>query len=327
MTDNELDRMDHSYDVVVIGGGAAGLNGALMLARSRRTVLVIDGGQPRNAPAEGVHGLLGHDGRPPGQLLARGREEVRRYGGHVVNGRVVSTHQDGADFSVTLQDGRTVRARRMLVATGLVDEFPDIPGLEERWGRDVLHCPYCHGWEVRDRRIGVLATSDRVVHQALLFRQLSEDVTVFLDGLVLDPEPLAELVAREITVVADPVDALEIIDDAIAGVRLDDDIVVPCEVVAVQTRMAARADFLGGIGLLPEEHPMGVGTWVPADNFGRTRVPGVWVAGNVTDVMAQVGASAAAGASAGAQINADLVAEETRAAVAARAGRASALRV
>ena len=170
------DQLGDSYDVVVAGGGAAGLSGALMLARSRRSVVVIDAGAPRNAPAAGVHGFLSQDGIRPGELLERGRDEVRRYGGQVVPGEVGTVTREERGFTVTLATGRAVRARRLLVATGLADELPDIPGLRARWGRDVVHCPYCHGWEVRDQAIGVLASGPLSVHQALLFRQLSADV-------------------------------------------------------------------------------------------------------------------------------------------------------
>src|SRR4051812_2274907 len=149
--------MDERYDVVVIGGGAAGLSGALALARARRRVLVIDAGEPRNAPAGHVHNYLGREGTPPAELLAAGRAEVGGYGGQVSGGRVTGAERtDDAGFRVGLDDGRTVRARRLLVATGLVDQLPDVPGLGDLWGSDVLHCPYCHGWEVRDRAIGVL---------------------------------------------------------------------------------------------------------------------------------------------------------------------------
>jgi thioredoxin reductase len=300
------------WDVVVVGGGAAGLNGALMLARSRRSVLVVDAGQPRNRPAEGVHGLLGHDGLPPSVLLERGREEVRRYGGVVVQGEVLGADRDDDGFTVRLANGRALRARRLLVATGLVDELPDVPGLRERWGRDVLHCPYCHGWEVRDRAIGVLASGPRSVHQALLFRQLSEDVVYFANGTGPEPEETELLAARGVRVVDEPVVALEVADDRLEGLRLGDGTVVARDAVAVATRMVARAAFLTDLGLHPLEHPSGTGEHLPAEATGQTDVPGVWVAGNVTDLTAQVGASAAAGASAGAQINADLVMEEAR---------------
>ena len=314
------DQIRDAYDVVVTGGGAAGLNGALQLARSRRSVLVVDAGQPRNRPAHAVHGLLGHDGLPPAQLLARGRDEVRGYGGEVVTGAVAAVRGDlDSGFTVALADGRTVRARRLLVTSGLVDELPAIPGLRERWGRDVVHCPYCHGWEVRDQAIGVLASGPRSVHQALLFRQLSDDIVYFRRETVLGDAEAVQLAARGIRVVDGEVSALVIADDRLAGVRLADGSVVPRQAVTVGARMTARAGFLADLGLKPSEHPSGMGVHIPADPAGRTEVPGVWAAGNVTDLFAQVGASAAAGALAGAVINADLVEEETRRAVEALA--------
>jgi thioredoxin reductase len=298
--------MRDSYDVVVVGGGAAGLNGALMLARSKRSVVVIDAGAPRNAPADGIHGLLGHDGLPPAELLRRGRAEVRGYGGEVVEGEVESAVPHGNGFTVTLTDGRTVGARRLLVTTGLVDELPDIPGLRERWGRDVVHCPYCHGWEVRDRPIGVISSGPMSVHQALLFRQLSDDVTFFTHTRPApEGDDAAKLANRGISTVDGAVAALDA-----DGLRLADGTVHPVGAVAVATRMVARAGFLEKLGLRPVEHPAGVGEHVPSEPGGRTDVPGVWVAGNVTDLTAQVGTSAAAGALAGAAINADLVNEE-----------------
>ncbi|WP_216217172.1 NAD(P)/FAD-dependent oxidoreductase [Amycolatopsis aidingensis] len=310
------DELRNSYDVVVVGGGAAGLNGALMLARSRRSVVVIDAGAPRNAPAAGVHGLLAQDGRAPAELLEQGRAEVRQYGGSVVSGEVATVAGQDAGFVVTLADGRLVRARRLLVTTGLVDELPEVPGLRQRWGRDVLHCPYCHGWEVRDRAIGVLAGGPMSVHQALLFRQLSADVIFFPHTR---PEPTAEeaeqLAARGIAVVPGEVASLETAGDRITGLRLGDGSLVEREVVTVAPRMVARAGFLTDLGLCPAEHPMG--EYIPTDRTGRTEVPGVWAAGNVTELSAQVGAAAAAGALAGAQINLDLVTEDTRLAVVA----------
>ena len=310
--------MNNSYDVVVIGGGAAGLNGALMLARARRSVLVIDGGQPRNAPATGVHGLLGHDGVPPGELLDRGRQEVRSYGSEIVTGEVEAAVRDGDLFTVSLADGRTVTGRRLLATTGLVDELPDVPGLKEQWGKDVVHCPYCHGWEVRDAAIGVLATGPLSVHQALLFRQWSDDLAFFAGG---GPQPSAEqreqLEARGIRIVEGDVASVEVVDGRIVGILLRDGELVRREVIAVSTRMVARAGFLAQLGLEPEPHPSGAGDYVPAEPGGRTAVPGVWVAGNVHDLRAQVGAAAAAGALAAAELNADLVMAETDAAVAA----------
>ena len=312
------------YDVVVVGGGAAGLNGALMLARSRRSVVVVDAGRPRNAPADGVHGLLGREGTPPAELLARGREEVLGYGGEIRSGEVAAVTRDGGRFTVTLTDGKTLSGRRLLVTTGLVDELPDIPGLREQWGNDVVHCPYCHGWEVRDRAIGVLATSPMSVHQAQMFRQLSADVTYFAHTTVPTADQVEELAARDIRLVTGTVAGIETDSGHITGVRMADGTVVARTTVAVATRMVARTGFLAGLGLRPVPHPSGMGEHLPADATGRTDVPGVWVAGNVTDLSAQVGPSAAAGANAGAQINADLIAEEIRLAVEGRRGAFSA---
>ncbi|HEX2274620.1 MAG TPA: NAD(P)/FAD-dependent oxidoreductase [Acidimicrobiales bacterium] len=311
------------YDVVVVGGGAAGLSGALTLGRARRSVLVVDGGEPRNAPASGVHGFLTRDGVNPSALLEAGREEVRRYGADLLDGRVASAERVEDGFVVTLDDGGSVGARRLLVATGLVDELPDVPGVRERWGRDVLHCPYCHGWEVRDQAIGVLASGPLSVHQALLFRQLSADVTFFSHTMPPPTDEQAEqLAARGIGVVDGEVASLEVVEDRLAGVRLGDGRVVGREALAVSPRMTARAGFLAGLGVRVVEHPAGVGEYIPSDATGRTDVPGVWVAGNGTDLAPRSVPPRRRAPAAAAQINADLVAEETRrAATAYRARR------
>jgi thioredoxin reductase len=286
-----------------------------MLARSRRSVLVIDAGAPRNAPASGVHGLLAREGTPPAELLAAGRAEVRGYGGRIETGEVTAARRTEDGFVVTLADDRRVWARRLLVTTGLTDELPNEAGLRERWGRDVLHCPYCHGWEVRDQAIGVLAGGPMSVHQALLFSQLSPDVAYFRRDTALTDEQAEQFAARGITVVNGEVASLVTIDDRLAGVRMRDGRVVARAALVVAPRMVARAGFLAELGLAAVEHPSGTGEHIPAGQAGVTAVPGVWVAGNVTDLTAQVGASAAAGAMAGAHINADLVAEDTRNAV------------
>ncbi|WP_345713994.1 NAD(P)/FAD-dependent oxidoreductase [Kineococcus glutinatus] len=327
---------DVLVDVVVVGGGAAGLAGATALSRFRRSVVVVDAGTPRNAPAQGVHNLLGRDGTPPAELLAAGRRELAGYGGRVVDGAVTGVRRVGvpapedpagagaaAGFAVELADGRELRARRLLVATGLVDELPDVAGLAARWGRDVLHCPYCHGWEVRDRAIAVLATNPVAVHVTQLWRQLSEDVTLVLHS---GPEPDAaqreQLAARGVEVVAGPAVEVLVEADRLSGLRLADGRVLACGAVATGTTLRSRADFLAGLGLHPVPWQVGehvVGTRIEAGPTGATAAAGVFVAGNVTDPVAQVGAAAAAGLTAAAALNADLVEEEVRRAVAARA--------
>jgi thioredoxin reductase len=316
------------YDVVVVGGGAAGLSGALTLGRARRSVLVIDARHPRNAPAAQVHTYLAREGIAPEQLLAVGRTEVTGYGGEIVEGAVVTAERlETGGFRVVLEDGSAAEADRLLVTTGLVDELPPVPGLAERWGRDVLHCPYCHGWEVRDQAIGVLATGPRAVHQALLWRQWTKNVTLFRHTA---PEPSAEeyeqLAARDIAIIDTPVAGLEVTEDRLTGVRLDDGRVIPCQALTVASRLTAQAGVLKGLGLTTTEQEIAgqvIGSYVPADPTGATEVNGVWVAGNVANLLDQVIGAAASGVRAGAAINADLIDEETRRAVEThRAGRA-----
>lgn len=306
------------YDVVVVGGGAAGLSGALTLARAGRSVLVVDDGRPRNAPAGQVHNYLGREGTPPAELYAIGRAEVAGYGGEVVDGRVSGARRDQDGFVVMVDDVE-VRARRLLVATGLVDELPDLPGVAEQWGRGVLHCPYCHGAEVRDRPIGILGTNPFAVFNALHWRHWSADVVLFLHEA---PEPTQEereqLTARGIRVVEGAVAGLVRDGDRLTGVRLVDGTLVDREAVVVSPRFTARAGMLAALGLEAEEQVRdGVpfASAVPAGPTGATVVPGVWVAGNVANPTAQVIVAAAAGLMAGAHINGDLVEEDTRRAV------------
>jgi thioredoxin reductase len=209
-----------------------------------------------------------------------------------------------------------VTARRLLAATGLRDELPDVPGLAERWGIDVLHCPYCHGWEVRDQRIGILATGPAAAHQALLFRQLSPHVTVLAHiPSELTPEQQEQFGAVGIGVIEGPVTGIEADDGGLTGVRLADGTRVSLDALIVAPRMTANAELLAPLGLTPTEVRMGeqvMGTQIEADPSGATSVPGVWVAGNLANIAAQVITSAAGGLTAGAAINADLAAEDAK---------------
>jgi len=310
------------YDVVVIGGGPAGLSAATALGRSRRSVLVIDSGEPRNAPAAHAHNVFTRDGTPPLELLAAGRAEVLRYGGEIEPGAVVDVRQTDDAFVVGLADGRSVAARHVVSATGLRDVLPNVPGLAERWGKDVLHCPYCHGWEVRDQPLGVLGAGPLSLHTAHLFRQLTADVTVFVHT---DDQPPADaverLAARGIALVHGEVVGVETAGDELSGVRLATGETVAVQALAVRPQFLARAEHLAGLELHaePVEHQGQVmGAAVPADPRGATRVSGIWVAGNVTDLGAQVVGAADAGLMTGAAVNAALVAEDTDAAVRAR---------
>lgn len=301
----------NNYDVVVVGGGAAGLSAALVLSRARRSVLVVDSGSPRNAPAAHMHGYLSRDGLPPADLLSAGRAEVAAYGGEIVTGVVAELMTNGGDgFGVLLNDGRRVSARRLLVATGLRDELPDIPGLRERWARDVLHCPYCHGYEVRGQRLGVLGGAPDAARYAKIVRQWSDDVVYFTHTGTLTPAQRTEFAARGLDVVEGPVGRLLIEDDRLCGIQMDDGSAVSCAALFVLPRFVPNNDFLLGLGCEFDESG-----WPVSDRDGRSSAPGVWVAGNVANPRAQVITAAGDGSAAAIAINADLVDEDTRNAV------------
>lgn len=261
-----------THDVAVIGGGPAGLSAAVTLARSLRSVVLVDGGDPRNAPATAAHNVLARDGISPLELLA----------------------------------------------AGLIDELPDVPGVREFWGKSALHCAYCHGWEVRGQRIGVLGTSTLSVHQALLFRQLSDDVTLFRHTMP-DPgdEAWDQLAALDIRVVSGVVHRLRSENDVLRAVVLDDGHEFPVDALTVAPRFIARADLYEQLGGTLTDHP--TGAFITTGPMGRTEIPGVWAAGNVSDLVAMVAAATGAGVAAAAAINADLVAEDAGAAIRARA--------
>jgi len=299
--------MTERYEAIVIGGGAAGLSAALVLGRARRSTLVVDAGEPRNAPAAHMQGYLTRDGMSPAEFLATGREEIARYGVELVRDRAVDVTRDG-DFAVSLAGGRTVRARALVVATGLKDELPAVPGLAERYGRDVLHCPYCHGWEVRDQPFGVLATGPMSVHQALMVSQWSKDVTLFLHEVAentLTDDDLRRLAVAGVKVVPGEVADLVVSGDRLTGVRLSNGTVHDRSVLFTAPRAVPRTDLLARLGARMQETPFG--TYPVIDERGLTTVPGLWAAGNVSGFAEQVINAAGRGYRAGAAINGELL--------------------
>ncbi|OUD04797.1 NAD(P)/FAD-dependent oxidoreductase [Streptomyces swartbergensis] len=299
--------MTEKYAVVVIGGGAAGLSAALVLGRARHHTLVVDAGEPRNAPAAHMQGYLSRDGMPPAEFLAVGREEIARYGVELVRDRVVEVEK-GEDFAVVLAGGRTVRARRLVIATGLKDELPAVPGVAERFGRDVLHCPFCHGWEVRDQPFGVLASSPASVHQALIVSQWSKDVRFFLHTVAeeeLSDQDLRRLAAAGVDVVPGEVAGLVVEDDRLTGVRLADGTAHARSVLFVGPRPVPQTGLLERLGAELHETPFGA--YPVVDPTGLTTVPGVWAAGNAIGFAEQVVHAASGGYRAASAIVGDLL--------------------
>ncbi|RSM35618.1 NAD(P)/FAD-dependent oxidoreductase [Amycolatopsis balhimycina DSM 5908] len=297
---------ENSYDVLVVGGGAAGLSAALMLGRARRRVLVVDARAPRNAPAPHMHGFLSRDGLPPSELLEIGREELRGYGVELVEDHVTRLEPG---FAARLASGRELTARRVLVATGVHDDLPDLPGLRESWGTDAMTCPYCHGYEVRDQPLGVLGTEPVSVEHALLVRQWSPDIVYFAHTEPLSEEDRERLDARGIRVVDGVVTAVRREGGHLTGVELGARF-VPRTALFLRTRTVPHDELLRGLGYVEGD----------VDLSGKTGVPGVWAAGNVVDARATVIIAAAQGAAAAGALNHDLVTEDVQRAVDGFAG-------
>lgn len=286
------------HDVIVIGGSFAGLSAATQLARARRDVMVIDAGLPRNRFADEAHGFLGQDGRPPAAIMRDARHQLGRYPSvHMRRGEVIAAAPLDDGFAVRLADGSERRARRLILATGVVDALPAIPGMQERWGATVLHCPYCHGYEVRDLPLGVIATQPMSAHQAVLIPDWGP-TTYFTQG-VFEPEPaeLAAFAARGVTVERTPVVALLGDAPALDGVRLADGrtVIVSAVFTAPQTEPASPLAAILGC-----EHEQGpTGPHVKVDSWGATSVAGIWAAGDAATPLHNATLASAAGVLAG----------------------------
>jgi thioredoxin reductase len=265
-----------------------------------------------------MQGFLGSDGLPPAELIGRGRNEVARYGvdqvAGIVNGiRPCATASDSTwsrrRFQVAREDGATLETRAVLVTTGLRDEIPDIPGVRERWGRDLLHCPYCHGYEVRDQPLGVLAGDAATLVESLahthLVRQWSDDVVFFANGAALTATQREQLVARGIGVVDEPVVSLTVENDRLTGVVVAGSRVIPRSAVFVRPRFVPNDTLLVDIGCTVRDNG-----WVQVDDTGATSVRGIWAAGNATNPRAQVITAAGEGSAAAIAINNSLVDED-----------------
>jgi thioredoxin reductase/SAM-dependent methyltransferase len=306
--------MHNEWDAVIIGGGVAGLSAAQMLGRSRRRTLVIDGGMPRNRFAGHMHGVLGQDGTPPADLLATGRAEAGAYGVEFVTGSVADVVDHGDRLIVTRDDGATDTARAVVIATGIRDELPDVPGLREEWGRTVHHCPYCHGWEAAGRRLAVLATSAASLHQIELVRQLSDDVTVFTTA-PLDEASTVRLAARGVRIVSASVRAATGRGGALA-VTTEDGAEHVVDALFTAGEPVLDIGFAAGLALARADAP---GAPLVADPRGATSHPRVFAAGNVIAPFGNVPLSMGAGSMAGAGVNAMLASEDFDRAVTERA--------
>ena len=295
--------METSWDCIVVGGGAAGLSAALVLGRARRRTLVIDAGSQSNRPAHGIGGLLGHDGRPPAELYEIGRQELAAYPSvevrdtSVVSGEVV----DGR-FVVNLAEG-AVTGRRLLLATGVEYRYPALDGIAERWGASVFHCPFCHGWEVRDRALGVLGHGPMAVIRARLLRGWSDDVTVYTNGPAgLDPAEVADLESVGVAVDDRPIAGLEGGAPDLEAVRFADGTTRVCGGLLVPVTLHQRSGLAAQLGATIAASGPIAPEAVQSDEMRQTDVPGLYVAGDAGSGMPSVANAIASGSAAAAAI-------------------------
>lgn len=290
------------FDVIVVGGSYAGMAAALQLVRARRKVLVIDAGQRRNASALHAHGFLGQDGTDPAEIARTAREQLKAYPTLTwVDGQVEAAHGDKDDFVVRTRDGGVYSSRRLLLATGVSDELPKVEGLVERWGRSIFHCPYCHGYELQQGQIGVIASGPWSIHQAMLLPEWGP-VTFFLNDLVtLEEKDAAELQRRGVTVETTPITRIE----GAADVVLADHRRIAFAGLFTAPRNAPSTPIAEGLGCELMETPMG--TQIRTGDTKETSVPGAYACGDAARVPHSLSLAVADGAWAGAQLHQSLV--------------------
>ena len=305
--------MNNTWDCIIVGGGAAGLSAALVLGRARKRTLLVDAGQQSNLPSHGIGGLLGHDGRKPAELYEAGRRELSAYPSVEVRiGEVVTGERsDGGGFALQLADGHREHTRRVLLATGMEYRPPELPGLEQLWGGSAFHCPFCHGWEMRDQPLAVLARGQRAAHSALMLRGWSDDIVVLTDGPdELEDDDRARLADANITIDERRVAELYSERGELSAVVFADGTRLPRKGLLVATTLQQRsalADQLGAEAADPTpvaENPIAV------DAFHRTTAAGVFAAGDLSVQMPQVAAAIASGSQAAASVVQSLMADE-----------------
>lgn len=292
-------------DVVIVGGGPAGLSAALMLGRARKEVLLCDGGTPRNSAAEGIHGFVTRDGTPPQEFRRIAREQLRPYAVECQEVRVTSVERGGSGFRVMLEGGRTVECRRVLLATGLIDQPPDLPGYRELWGRSIFQCPYCHGWEVRDRPFGVLATNELLLDFSVFLTGWSHDVVAFTQGTWEVPAEQRQRLERAgVRLEPRRIRRLIASDGAhgaqLGAVELEDGTRVAREVLFAHPPQR-QTELVQRLGVALDEQG-----FVRVDARLETSIPGIHAAGDLTTRLQGASFAAAAGAMAAAMMNHDL---------------------
>ncbi|MEK6347849.1 MAG: NAD(P)/FAD-dependent oxidoreductase [Burkholderia sp.] len=299
--------MQSHHEVIVVGGSFAGLSAAMQLARARRRVLVIDGREPRNRFAAHSHGFFGQDGRTPEEIVGDATAQLAAYPSVQFRiGQATRAERTAQGFAVTLADGSTATADRLILATGVRDVLPPLAGLSERWGASVLHCPYCHGYEIgRDGRLGVLATHPMSFHQAMLVSDWGPTTWFTHGAIVPSADELAQVAVRGVRVEASPV--VEVLGSApeLSGLRLADGQVVPLDALFVGTQLQMASDLASQLGCEFDEGT--AGPVVRVDAWKQTNVPGLFVAGDASNPMTNATFASSSGVMAGVAAHRSLI--------------------
>lgn len=294
------------YDAIIIGGSYAGLSAALTLGRSLRTVLVIDAGKPCNRQTPHAHGYLTRDGTAPAELMAIAREQLQQYPSvELWPDTVVTAVQEMDTFVITTGEGMSFRSRKLVLATGVVDIMPDLPGFAECWGRSVLHCPYCHGYEVHGQPLGLLGNGEAGYEMATHIQQWSNQLTLFTNGPSTLTTTQRQVIDQlGIAVIETPIVAIEHEQGFLSALRLEDGDSVALKAVFARVPFRHHTDLAAQLGCTLTEAGL-----IEVTEFGQTTVPGVFAAGDVTTPFRQLAMAVTKGAFAGVFINKELIAE------------------
>jgi len=275
------------HDVIIVGGSFAGLTAAMQLGRARRKVTVLDTGLNRNRYAAHAHNILGHDGTPPGDLLASARAQVALYPTvDLVNGKAISVAGEPDNYIVTTGDGAAIEGRRLILSYGIVDDFPAIPGFAECWGKTVIHCPFCHGYEVASRRWGLVYSSPMSLHGPVLYANWTDDITLFLDGHPIIDEERHKLDKRGVKIVDGKIAEIHHDQGRIAAVSTADGGRVELDALYAHPRNRPSADLHTQLGLEMTDTP--TGTMIAVGDMQLTSRPGIYAAGDLTTAMHSV---------------------------------------
>lgn len=312
-SEGRMPELKDRYDVIVVGGGPAGLSAALVLGRACRSVLLCDSDKGRNAPAEGVHGFLGQDGTPPSELRRVGREQLRPYDVTMLDGKVVDARKAEWGFEVVLDGGRAVSCRKLILATSVTDVLPEIPGLSELWGKSVIHCPYCHGWEFRGRRWAFLVPAEAVVDMGTLLSGWTTKLTLLTNGpSEVSADHRAWLEERGVEIVEGRIERLEGDGEKLKAIHVEGGRRLERDVLFVHGRLRQASDLAVRLGcsLVDSGPKAGV---VESDPFGATEVEGLYVAGDASEAgMPSVASAVYEGAVAGAFASRAIFTEDAR---------------